>query len=213
MRFVFDACSRRCLTLPGALALCGLVFATLGSAPVPATKTVPGPVAAAPFDIDIAHSTMNYRVRHFAVSYFYGRINAPEGTFLLDSADLPNSHVQVSIEVKNMDAGNDTRDKFLTGLDFFNAMEFPKTEFKSKSVKQLDKSTWEASGDFSLHGVTKPITVKLEEYTEAATTKFGYRAGFLCTFTIKRSDYGMTSFMDQLGDEVQIIAAIEGARE
>ena len=64
-----------------------------------------------------------------------------------------------------------------------------------------------------LHGVTKPITVKLEEYTEAATTKFGYRAGFLCTFTIKRSDYGMTSFMDQLGDEVQIIAAIEGARE
>ncbi len=212
MRFILDACARRFLTLLGAMVVCGVALANLGPAPVEARA--PGSRApAAPFDIDIAHSTMNYRVRHFGVSYFYGRINAPEGTFLLDPADAANSHVQVSVEVKNMDAGNDTRDKFLTGLDFFNAMEFPKAEFKSKSVKQLDKAMWEATGDFNLHGVTKPVTVKLEEYTEAATTKFGYRAGFLCTFTIKRSDYGMTSFMDQLGDEVQMIAAIEGARE
>lgn len=197
-----------------AIVIAGLNLGSPAEAPLPASSTAEV-MTAAPLEVDLAHSTLNYRIRHLGVSYFFGRINMPEGTFLLDPNDPANSHVNISAEIKNMDAGNDGRNKFLTGIDFFNAMEFPKTEFKSTSVKQLDKTTWEATGDFTLHGVTKPITVKLEEYAETQTSRFGFRAGFFVAFTIKRSDYGMSNFMDEnmLGDEVLIYAGIEGARE
>lgn len=180
----------------------------------------PAPTAtslAQEFDVDIVHSTLNYRLRHFNVSYFYGRINRPEGTFLLDPANPSKSHVEISAELANMDAGDENRNKFLLSPDFFNGREHPKTQFKSTAVKQIDPATWEAAGAFSLHGITKPITVRITEYTESksAIPKFGYRAGFLCVFTIKRSDYGVDMYAKDgtLGDEVQITAAIEGAHE
>ncbi len=190
-------------------------FAIISGAASPSPATSTTLTAAMPFEIDLSHSTMNFRIRHLGVSWFYGRVNMPEGEFLLDANDLSNSHVNISVATKNLDGGNEGRNKFLTGIDFFNVMEFPTAEFKSTSLKPIDKSTWEVTGNFTMHGVTKPITVRLEEYAESPTKKFGFRAGFLCTFTVKRSDYGMSNFMDEnmLGDEVQITAAIEGARE
>lgn len=192
-----------------------LLFLT-GATPEPkASEGISSIQAGTPYEIDPAHSTLNYRIRHLGVNYFFGRINMPEGEFLLDANDLANSRVLVSVPIKNMDGGNEGRNKFLTGIDFFNATEFPTAEFKSKSIKSIDAATWEATGDFTLHGVTKTITVKLEEYAAVKTSRFGHRAGFFVSFNIKRSDYGMSNFMDEnmLADEVLIFAGIEGAHE
>lgn len=198
------------------LALGSLAFLGLSAAPPP-TAPAGAPRAAddAEYEVDIAHSTLNYRIRHFGVSYFYGRINLPQGTFTLNAADPSKNRVEIAAEVINMDAGNENRNKFLLSPDFFNAREFPNTTFKSTSVKKIDATTWEATGDFTLHGVTRPITVRLTEYSEATIPKFGKRAGFVCTFMVKRSDYkvDMYSKDNVLGDEVQITAAIEGAHE
>ncbi len=193
-----------------------LPFAGSGSAQSGANApSAAGASIATPYEIDIAHSTLNFRIKHFGVCYFFGRINQPEGTFLLDAANPANSHLHVTVAIKNMDAGNDSRNKFLMGLDFFNSVEFPTAEFKSTSIKRIDATTWEATGDFTMRGVKKNITIKLEEYAEAKTSRFGNRAGFLGSFTVKRSDFGMSNFMDEnmLGDEVLIFAGIEGARE
>ena len=168
----------------------------------------------AEYDVDMVHSTLNFRIRHFGVSYFCGQIVKPQGTFLLNTADPSKNSVEITAEVANMNAGDENRNKFLLSPDFFNAREFPSTTFKSTAVKRIDASTWEATGDFTLHGVTKPITVRLTEYTQSpnAIPKFGFRAGFLATFTIKRSDFKVDMYVKDnvLGDEVQIIAAIEG---
>lgn len=187
-----------------------------GGGGAPARESAAGERAAsAVFTVDPVHSTLNYRVRHFGVSWFYGRVNLPEGEFSLDPADPGSSRVRVVAHLKNMDAGDEGRDRFLQGPDFFNAREFPRAEFVGSGARRLDDGAWEVAGDFTMRGVKRPVTVRLEEYTEAQTTKFGYRAGFLCTFTIKRSDFGMDLFVKEgtLGDEVEITASIEGVRE
>lgn len=211
---------KKLLCLGTALGACALGLAAVGMVIASASGTAAlgaGVRADQEFDVDIVHSTLNFRLRHFNVAYFYGRINRPEGVFLLNSADPAKSHVTITAELAKMDAGDENRNKFLLSPDFFNGREYPTAEFRSTSVKKTDDTTWEAAGNFALHGVTKPITVRLTEYaeTKSAIPKFGYRAGFLCVFTIKRSDFGVDMYAKDgtLGDEVQITAAIEGAHE
>ena len=164
------------------------------------------------FTVDSSYSTLTYRVRHMSVAYFHGRINKPAGSFTIDDADLAGSSVHITAEIANMDSGSDGRNSFLTGPQLFDAAQFPTLEFHSSSVRKISDATYEATGDFTMHGVTKSITVPLAEYTTLQTERMGYRAGFECTFTVKRSEYGMNFSADgsMLGDEVRITVAIEG---
>jgi polyisoprenoid-binding protein YceI len=122
--------------------------------------------------------------------------------------------VKVVIEIKNMDAGNDTRNRFLTGPDFFNVREYPTAEFASTSIRKHDDGSYEATGPLTMHGVTREVAVRINEYTEKQTERFGFRGGFECVFDVNRSDFGMDLFVNEktetLGDPVRIIAAIEG---
>ncbi len=193
-----------------------IVFAIIGS-PRGSESATAGlaespPTAAAVYTVDMAHSTLIFRIRHFGVAYFFGRVNKPSGEFWIDDNDLTNSFVNITLEMKEMDAGNDSRDRFLMGPDFFNVREHPQATFKSASISKISDSTYEATGDFTMRGVTKRITVPVAEFTTKTLERFGQRAGFLCTFTIKRSEYGMDKLVQEgtLGDEVQITASIEG---
>ncbi|MHC5025761.1 MAG: YceI family protein [Planctomycetota bacterium] len=163
------------------------------------------------FEIDPVHSTFTFRVRHFDVSWFWGRVNAPEGEFKLDADDLAGSYVNITAQIKNMDAGNNSRNGFLMSPDFFNVREYPTAEFRSTSVSKADGDAFDVTGTFTMHGVTRPITVRVDDFTTVQTTKFGFRGGFECTFEVNRSDYGMDLFVKErtLGDTVRIIASIE----
>ena len=83
------------------------------------------------------------------------------------------------------------------------------------TVKPRGNGTYELTGSFTMHGVTRQINATMSEYTTLQTDRFGFRAGFECTFTVKRSDFGMDLFVEEgtLGDEVTITAAIEGVRQ
>ena len=170
------------------------------------------PETSAAFTVDSSHSTLTYRVRHMGVAYFHGRINKPAGNFTIDDADLAQSSVNVIVQIANMDSGSEGRDRFLTGPQLFHAAQFPTLEFHSTSVRKISDGTYEATGNFTMHGVTKSITIRLDEYTTLQTERMGYRAGFESTFTVKRSDYGMGLFVKEgtLGNEVRITVAIEG---
>ena len=182
---------------------------TTGGGPA---ESAPARVDPSTFRVDSVHSTIIYRVRHFGVANFYGRIQAPAGDFRIDDDDLAGSFVNITIDIKRMDAGNDQRNGFLLSPDFFNVREYPTATFKSTSVRKVAGGTYEADGDFTMHGVTKPLTVTVEQFTTADVPRFGHRGGFETTFTVKRSDYGMDLFVKEgtLGDEVRITAAIEG---
>ena len=182
---------------------------------VPARTSTPASLQPAPpttFNIDKSRSMVIYRVRDMGVSNFYGRVNAPTGSFTIDPIDPANSSVQIMFELKNMDTGDKNRDRLLLGPQYFNARQYSTAQFKSTTNRKINDSTYEATGAFTMRGVTKEIPVTLTDYAELQTTKFGYRGGFETTFTIHRLDYGLNEHQDglMLGLDVQITVSVQG---
>jgi len=166
--------------------------------------------AADSYQVDGVHSSLLFRVKHFDVSYVYGRINGAGGTLMIDESDPSKSSFTASAEVKNIDTNNAQRDTHLKGHDFFNGKEFPTISFKSTSVKAKD-GQWEVSGDMTMHGVTKPISVTLTK-TGEAPTMMGKRIGFEGTVEIKKSDFGIKGIAG-VGDEVRLIISLEAVKK
>lgn len=171
--------------------------------------------SATAFNIDKTRSVVVYKVRDLGVSNYYGRIKAPTGTFTLDRDNPAASSVVVDIDMKQMDSGDKNRDRLLLGPQYFNARQYPTATFKSTSITKVNDSTFEATGSFTMRGVTKEITATIVDYAELQTTKFGYRGGFETTFTIAREDYGLTEHLDDgmLGIEVEITVAVMGLKK
>lgn len=191
----------------------GVLFVAMAMSPSPAPSQAPA--TADGFEVDQHYSSMLYRIRHMGAAWYWGRVNQPTGSFVLDKDNPEASHVNITIELKNMDTGNRNRNRFVLGPDFFDVRNHPTAEFASTTVTSNDDGTFTVAGDLTMRGVTKPITVTINDYTERQTRKLGYRAGFECVFTVSRREFGMTKFFDDeaLGDEVRIIAAIQGVRK
>lgn len=168
--------------------------------------------AADNYEADPVHSSVVFRIKHVDVAYFWGRFNGIKGNFMLDAEKPENSALQFQVEVKAIDTGNAKRDEHLRSPDFFNAAQFPTISFKSTSVKKAG-DRYEVTGDLTMLGVTKPLTVSLEKTGEADTKQMGHRMGFETTFTLKRSEWGMTKFMEMLGDEVKMVVSVEGQKK
>ena len=169
--------------------------------------------AADSYTVDKDHTAAIFKVKHAGVSYTYGRFNDVRGTVVFDSANLAASKVDILIQVGSVDTFNQKRDAHLANPDFFDAKQFPELTFVSTVFKKVDDSTFDVTGDFTLHGVTKSITIKAVKVGEGKDPWGGYRIGFESTFTIKRSDFGMTKMMEAVGDDVTVTFSTEGIRQ
>jgi polyisoprenoid-binding protein YceI len=206
----------------GSLALAALAgSAILGFAPAEAPAPAPAPAAApasanTAFDIDTVHSSAVFRIQHAGVSNFHGVFEKITGSVTWDKASPESLKIDATIDAASVDSGNDGRDKHLAGPDFFNSKEHPSITFKSSAVKKTGDNTFDVTGDLTLIGKTKPVTIKVVHTGEKdAGARFGYRAGFDATFTIKRSDFGMTYGVAQgtLGDEVTLMVGFAAVRK
>lgn len=179
-----------------------------------AQKSDPTPAdATGTYDVDAVHSSVVFRIKHLNVAYFYGRFNEIEGTFTLDDADPTRSRFDLQVKVASVDTANADRDKHLKSADFFDLEQFPLITFKSRSVKKVGETTLEVAGDLTLHGVTKPLTVKIERTGSATGMRGEFRGGWETVFEIKRSDFGMTKLIGPVGDEVRLLIGVEGIRQ
>lgn len=168
--------------------------------------------AADTFKIDPVHSSVVFSVTYLGVSNFYGRFNDVSGTVVLDKADPSKSSVELTIPVESVDTHNEKRDQVLRSPDFFNAKQFPVMTFKSKQVESSG-DTYKVTGDFTLHGVTKPLTLEIKKGGEGKGMEGEIRGGGETHFTIKRSDYGMNFMQGQLGDEINIVVSLNGIKQ
>jgi polyisoprenoid-binding protein YceI len=169
------------------------------------------------FQFDKAHSLVGFRIRHF-VSKVEGRFNQYDGTIAIDRQTPANSKVELTIQAASIDTGNENRDKDLKSANFFDVEKFPTITFKSVKVTPKGNDTYEVAGEFTMHGVTKPIvaTVKHGGFAKAGKVE---KAGFeIMGLKIDRKDYGITwnRAVDQggmmLGDEVEINVQVEANR-
>ena len=149
---------------------------------------------------------------HLGVTNFYGRFDELAGDVVFDKENPAKSSVNVTVQTESLDTHNPKRDQHLKSPDFFNSKQFPTITFKSNKV-EASGDTYKVSGDFTLHGVTKPITVEFKKLGEGKGMQGEARAGGETKFAIKRSDYGMTFMPNGVGDEITILLSLEGVKQ
>jgi len=199
---------RRALWLIGLLPM---LAAFLLASPVRSQQSSPES-----FTVDGVHSSVIFRINHLGVSAFLGRFNDVSGGFTWDKADPENASMRIEVATDSIDTNSTSRDNHLKSPDFFNAREFPKITFVSHGIKHVAANAYDISGKLTLHGVTRPVTARLEWIgARDAGPKFGYRGGFFATFTIDRTDFGMDTMAgpEMLSNEVTLMVGIEGIRK
>ena len=175
---------------------------------------VSGSIAATEnFGVDPVHSSIVFRVKHLGISYVYGRFHNPQGAIQFDEKEPSKGFLEVQVKAAEINTDNKDRDKHLRSPDFFDVTKYPTISFKSKSIKKLDDETYEVVGDLNLHGITRSITIKLLRTGSGDDPWGGYRVGAETTFTVKRSDFGMTTMLGIVGDEVRLTISIEAIRK
>jgi len=167
--------------------------------------------AADVYQYDGVHSSISFKARHLGISWIHGRFNEAAGTFTIDRETPANSKFEMTIQVASVDTANQKRDEHLLEADYFDVKKYPTMDFKSTSVKPIDGG-YEVSGDFTMHGTTKPITFKLVGGAEKEW-KGTKRVPFSTELTLKRSDYNFgPSAIGPIGDEAVIMIDMEGTR-
>jgi polyisoprenoid-binding protein YceI len=159
------------------------------------------------FEIDPAHSSVVFGVKHSGMNQIYGIFSDISGSFTVDGEGT----VAVSVGVESINTGNDGRDQHLKSPDFFSARQFPRIEFTGKQSKRIDAQTMEVAGNLKMHGVTKPVTVTVTT-SEGKGRGGEVRAGFMSTFELRRSDFKVGG-PGGLSDEVMVIVSLQGAQQ
>ena len=188
---------------------------TLALALVASLAAQARPAHADDYAVDEAHTSIVFGISHMGFSVTYGRFNKLKGAFSLDAADPTASKFQLAIEAGSIDTNNAQRDGHLKSPDFLNAAEFPVITFESTKVatrQDGDKTVYDVTGNFTMHGVTKEVTLPLTKLGEGEGPG-GYRAGFLCETKLLRSEYGMDKMLPGVGDEVTILISFEGVKQ
>lgn len=169
------------------------------------------PTWATDWKVDNRHSMAMFRVHHVGAGYIHGSIPDVSGKVSFDPANPAKNSLEVTVKVASLTTFNSRRDNHLKGPDFFDSKQFGSIKFRSDSWKSVGDSLYEVTGTFTMLGVTKTLTI------QARHTGFGKNqgkdvAGFEATFTIDRTDFGMTygvAAKGGLGKEITITIAIE----
>lgn len=160
--------------------------------------------AAETYKLDASHTAITWHVNHFGFSTPSGKFMDVDGTLHLDEANPASSSLSVTIPIDKMNSGVAKLDEHLKTPDFFDAAKYPTATYVSKSIELTGKDTAKVTGDLTLHGVTKPVVldVKLNKIGENMMKM--KTAGFTASTTIKRSDFGISAYVPNLGDEVKL---------
>lgn len=162
------------------------------------------PVAADSYEVDAVHSSITFSVMHMDLNPISGQLSEAAGSFTTDA----KSEIKLSANLESIDTGNKGRDDHLKSPDFFSAKQFPRIEFVSKAIHVKNDQTLEISGELKLHGISKPLTVTAKT-THGKGRGGEARAGFVSSFTIKRSDFKVGP-AGGLGDDVNVTVSLQG---
>jgi polyisoprenoid-binding protein YceI len=178
--------------------LAAALFAAVGSA------------SADSYKLDSVHSGVVFQIHHL-VSNPFGIFHAPEGTVTTDGDAI--SALDISLPVDKLDMGNDKWADDIKAASWFDVKQFPTITFKTSSIKKTGDNTYDATGDLTIHGVTKTVTVSITKTGEGPGMQGETRIGVNATFKVNRSDYGMTTYVGPIGDEVTLMVNVEAIKQ
>ncbi len=175
---------------------------------------------AATWDIDPAHTSVQFAVRHLMVSNVRGEFGKVSGTVQADDADVTKSKIEAVIDAASINTRIEKRDQHLKSPDFLDVAKYPTITFRSKKIEKTGDGTYRVTGDLTLHGVTREATLDVEGATPEMKDPWGkMRAGAQATARINRKDFGITwnQKLDAggvaVGDDVSITIDVEATKQ
>jgi polyisoprenoid-binding protein YceI len=175
------------------------------------------------WEIDPAHSTVEFAVKHMMVTTVKGRFKDVSGRIEVDDDNPLASRVSATIQTASIDTGQEQRDTHLRSADFFDAAQYPTITFVSKSVEQLGDDHYKVTGDLTTHGVTREVPLDVTFEGEIHDMQGKRRASYSMTTTINRKDFGLNwnvalesggwlvSDAVKIAIEVEVIEAVPAA--
>jgi len=173
------------------------------------------PASAADYVIDTkkAHASILFKISHLGYSWLYGRFNTFHGEYSYDKENPAASKVSVEIDTASIDSNHAERDKHLRSEDFLDVKKYPKAKFTSTRFIDNGDGTGVLQGDFTLHGVTNPLSINVK-YVGAGNDPWGgYRTGFEGSTKLALKDYGIRYDLGPASAEVELILNVEGIRK
>jgi polyisoprenoid-binding protein YceI len=172
----------------------------------------PAEVQAGEFTVDTNHTQIGFTLSHMGFSNFTGRLNGVTGTLSLAGGDHSASKLSVSVPTSSFSTPVDKLSGELVDADWFDAKKFPTISFTSTKVTPTGPDSATITGDLTLHGVTKPITLTAKFVGAGANPMSkAYTVGFDATGTVKRSEFGVTKYVPLISDDVEL--SLHGAFE
>lgn len=173
------------------------------------------PAQAADYVIDQKgqHAAITFRIQHLGFSWLTGRFDTFSGTFTYDEKDPSKSSVKVEIDPASVNSNHAERDKHLRSDDFLDVAKFPKATFVSTSVTPAGDGKATITGDLTLHGVTKEVTIDATFVGAGEDPWGGYRAGFTGTTKLTLADFAIKQDLGPSAKEVELTLDVEGVRQ
>ena len=169
------------------------------------------PADPAIWTMDKNHSKLGFGVTHLAISEVEGWFKSFDAKITASGDDFSNAVVEMTADVNSINTENEQRDNHLRSVTFFDVANFPVLTFKSKTFTKLSDTNYKVTGDLTMHGVTKTISLDVFCRTGKNPQTQKPMAGFKITGTLKRSDFGLGTSMvyTVVGDDVSLIANAE----
>ena len=171
------------------------------------------------FDVDNVHSHIGFKVRHMGVSSVRGEFKEYTAELMVDESDLTNSSIVLEIDASSIDTDNQRRDDHLRSADFLEVEIYPEIVFKSRKIEKSPNGDYQATGDLTIHGITKEVVLDLQVAGPIKDPNGNHRVGVEGEVTINRQDYDVkfSRLMEGgelvVADDVRISFALEAMRK
>ncbi len=161
---------------------------------------------------DNSHTEVIFKINHLGFSNTYGRFTNVESEIVYDESDPSKSQVSATVHIDSLDMGHGQKTKHVKSSSFFNVKKFPTMEFKSTSVKVMPDKKMEVTGNLTLLGVSKPITllVQINKIGKHPIYRGSDAIGFSATGSLDRTQWGLDKYAPKVGKEVTFNIEFEG---
>ena len=166
----------------------------------------PAKVEKGAYSLEPSHTRVRFSVNHFGFTTYSGDFNKTAGTLDLDPAKPADGKLDVAVDVDSVYTPSQKLTDELKSADWLDATKFPKMNFKTTKIEKTGSTTAKVTGELTLHGVTKPVTLDAK-FFGAGPNPFNKKltVGFEATGKIKRSEFGVTKYVPMIGDEVDLM--------
>ncbi|AHJ64228.1 putative exported protein [Granulibacter bethesdensis] len=196
----------RCgLVLVGAASWLAVAAPMVVQAQMMATRN-PAQVPAARYMLEPSHTQIEFALSHMGFSTYYGRFGEASGWLDFVPAHPEASHLEITVPVSSLSTTSPVLNQTLVGAEWFDAQRWPVATFRSTSARATGPESGEMTGDLTLHGMTRPVTLTVRFNGGGINPLSGrYTIGFEGRGNIRRSAFGISRYLDMVGDDVQLI--------